>query len=258
MTGTPLDLAHAAMQANDGDAPRMRFYDRLAASELFLLLDAEADGDTIVPRLFEVEDQSLALVFDTEERLTDLSGPSPFAALSGRQLASLLDGQGIGIGLNLGVAPSAFVMDPTAVTWLADTVQPTPERVEAMPENLHAPGGLPERFLESLDARLAASAGLASTAYLSGITYKDRTTGHLLAFIDPVPGAQEALARTVAEALNFSGIEAGALDVAFFEASDPVSATLSRCGLRFDLPKPRDTETRPIPGGDPDRPPRLK
>ena len=39
MTETPLDLAFAAMQAApDEDAPRLRFYERLADAELFLLL----------------------------------------------------------------------------------------------------------------------------------------------------------------------------------------------------------------------------
>ena len=42
---TALDLAHAAMDAAPEDnAARLRFYHRLADSELFLLLSAEPDG----------------------------------------------------------------------------------------------------------------------------------------------------------------------------------------------------------------------
>ncbi|MEP5003118.1 MAG: SseB family protein, partial [Paracoccaceae bacterium] len=83
--------------------------------------------------------------------------------------------------------------------------------------------------------------------------------GHLLGFIGAQPGAENALAKAVAEALTFSGIEAGALDVAFFEASDPVSAQMARQGLRFDLPQPVAVEVPGLaPGMDPDRPPILK
>ena len=71
---------------------------------------------------------------------------------------------------------------------------------------------------------------------------------------------QSALAKAAGEALTFSGIEAGAIDVAFFDASDPVAASLSRFGLRFDLPVPADPEpvVRVAPGGDPDKPPILR
>ena len=72
---TPLDHAHAAMEAAPAyDAARLRFYDRLAASELFLLLEAEAEGDRIRPQVFPVEGQSFVLVFDREDRLTEFVG----------------------------------------------------------------------------------------------------------------------------------------------------------------------------------------
>ena len=47
---TPLDIAHGAMEAapND-DAIRLAFYERLGDGELFLLLEAEAEGETIKP-----------------------------------------------------------------------------------------------------------------------------------------------------------------------------------------------------------------
>ena len=48
---TPLDDAHGAMEAVPGDdAARLRFYDRLAGCELFLLLEEEPEGDRIRPR----------------------------------------------------------------------------------------------------------------------------------------------------------------------------------------------------------------
>lgn len=81
----------------------------------------------------------------------------------------------------------------------------------------------------------------------------------MLGIVDAVPGAEPALARMAAEVLQFSGLDAAALDVGFFRADDAVSAKLSKVGLRFDLPKPETPAQTPgaAPGMDPDKPPRL-
>ena len=51
---TPLDQAHAAMEAApEDDAARLRFFERLADSELFILLDKEPEGDRIAGRQVE-------------------------------------------------------------------------------------------------------------------------------------------------------------------------------------------------------------
>ncbi len=259
---TPLDQAHAAMEAAPGDdALRLRFYDRLAGSELVLLLEAEPEGERIRPAIFPVEDQRFVLVFDREERLTAFAeGAAPYAALSGRALAGMLAGQGIGLGVNLGVAPSSILIEAASVDWLADTLAAAPEEVEERPETLQPPAGLPEALLTALDARLATAEGLARNAYLVAATYAGGRRGHLMAFVDAVPGAEPALARAVGDALTFSGIEAGTLDVGFFRASDAFAARLARVGLRFDLPEASTAEqvVGAAPGMDPDRPPRLR
>jgi len=259
---TPLDHAHAAMEAAPADdAARLRFYDRLAGSELFLLLEDEADGDRIRPQVFPVEGQNFVLVFDREERLTEFVGAqAPYAALSGRRLAEMLVGQGIGLGLNLGVAPSSILIEAGSVDWLAETLSEAPEEVEERAQEITAPGGLPEALLSALDARLAAAEGMARMAYLVGTVYAGGRRGHLMAFVDPLPGAEPALARAVAAALTFSGIEAGTLDVGFFRAADPVAARLARVGLRFDLPEAPKSEpvAGTAPGMNPDAPPRLR
>ena len=259
---TPLDHAHAAMEAAPAyDAARLRFYDRLAASELFLLLEAEAEGDRIRPQVFPVEGQSFVLVFDREDRLTEFVGAqAPYAALSGRRLAELLAGQDIGLGVNLGVAPSSILIEGASVDWLAATLAEAPEEVEERAQEITAPAGLPEAVLSALDARLAAAEGMARMAYLVGTVYSGGRRGHLMAFVDPLPGAEPALARAVAAALTFSGIEAGTLDVGFFRAADPVAARLARVGLRFDLPEAPKPEPLPgtAPGMNPDAPPRLR
>ncbi|TMV76727.1 SseB family protein, partial [Thioclava sp. BHET1] len=243
---TPLDAAHEAMEAApEADALRLRFYERLADGEVFLLLEAEAEGETLTPRLFELADGPVVLIFDREDRLAAFAeGPAPYAALPGRVVAAQLAGQGIGLGVNLGVAPSSMLLPAEAVDWLAATLGHGPEAAEARPESFHAPGGIPEALLTALDAKLARATGLASAAWLAGVTYSDGRRGHILAFIDARDGAEEALARAAAEALTFSGIEAGERDVSFLGSSDPATAARSRTGLGVDL-TPAEPEAAP-------------
>jgi hypothetical protein len=80
----------------------------------------------------------------------------------------------------------------------------------------------------------------------------------MLAFVDAVPGAEAALAGAVREALVFSGLEAGELDVAFLASADAAVAAMGRVGLRFDLPAPELPEGPAAPGMDPARPPKLR
>lgn len=259
---TPLDLAHAAMEAAPvEDAARLRFYERLADSELFLMLTEEAEGEQVSPELFETPEGAFVLVFDREERLAQFAGRAvPYAGLSGRVIAQMLAGQGIGLGLNLEVAPSAILIPPEAVSWLHQTLGHTPDEVEAAVEAFTAPKGLPEALLTALDAKLATAGGLAAAAYLAGVRYAGGGQGHLLGFVGAKEAAQPSLAKAAGEALTFSGIEAGAMDVAFFEADDPVAASLARAGLRFDLPQPPEPEVyQPeVPGSNPEKPPRLR
>lgn len=259
---TPLDLAHAGMQAApEDDAARLRFYERLADGELFLLLEKEVEGERIAPEIFETSDASFVLVFDTEARLAKFVGRvAPYAALSGRVIAAMLAEQGIGLAVNLEVAPSSILIPSEAVTWLAETLTHAPDEVEAQIESFSAPTGLPESLITALDAKLSTAAGLARSAYLVGITYDTGARSHLMGFVEAEAQAQGALAKAVGEALTFSGIEAGALDVGFFAASDPVSAKLARCGLRFDLPeRVAPSEHVPVaPGRDPNSPPKLR
>jgi hypothetical protein len=259
---TPLDIAHAAMDAApEDDAARLRFYERMADGELFLLLETEVEDQAVMPRVFALEDGPVVLAFDREDRLSAFTGaPAPYAALPGRVIAAQLAGQGIGIGLNLGVAPSSFLIDAGAVDWLAATLGHAPAEAVAQPVAFHAPRGLPDRLIEGLDAKLARAGGLAMTALLAGVSYADGRRGHMLAFVGAVPGAEPALARAAAEALTFSGVDAGEMDVTFLASDEPALVPLARMALRFDLPVPAlpDPVARFAPGMDPDRPPRLK
>lgn len=259
---TPLDQAHAAMEATpEDDAARLRFYERLADSELFLMLTEEARDDQITPDLFELPEATFALVFDREDRLSQFAGcPVPYAALSGRAIAGMMAGQGIGLGVNLEVAPSAILIPPAAIDWLAQTLSAAPDEVEERIAEFTRPGQLPEALLTALDTKLAMTAGLATQAYLVGTTAESGTRGHLLAFVGAKDEARAPLAKAVSEALTFSGLEAGVLDVGFFDAHDPAAAALARHGLRFDLPEPPQPRRveQIAPGSDPEKPPKLR
>ncbi|KAA2314162.1 SseB family protein [Puniceibacterium sp. HSS470] len=258
---TALDAAHAAMEAApDDDNVRLRFYERLADSELFLLLSAEADGGNASPEIFRVEDVQFVLLFDREERLSSFTGrPSPYAALSGRTIVEQLAGQGVGLAVNL-ETPSAILIPPEAVDWLRDTVAHAPDEVEAQIAAFHPPHGLPEYLIAAIDAKLATARGLADCAFLAGTEDEQGRRSHMLAFIDAVPGAEPSLARAASEALTFSGVEAGQMDVGFFAATDSHAASLARVGLRFDLPEAETAQeiTHVAPGSDPNKPPILR
>ena len=247
---TLLDDAHARMEADPEDeTARLSFYSTLAASELFLMLD----GDN--PAQFQTSEGRFVLAFDTEDRLAAFTGgPAPYAALSGRSLAAMLAGSDTGLGLNFG-APSEMLLSAGSVDWLNDTLAGNPDETSDRPERIGPPKGLPEMVITALDQRLASATDLARMAYLVSVTWPGGRKGYLLAVIDAAPGAETALAKTVREALVFSGIEAGVLDVAFFAASDPIAAPLAKHGLRFDLP---ETPVTKPPSGDPGKPPRLR
>lgn len=261
---TPLDQAHALMEARPGeDALRLRFYERLADAELYLLLAEESDGGTIRPAIFRLEDGDFAMAFDREDRLAAFSdAPAPYAALPGRIVARELAGQGVGLGLNIGVASSAFLMPAEALLWLSETLGHAPDAAEARPLAFHAPAA-PKALDAALREKLARLGGFADFAVLAGVSYEGNRRGHMLAFANPRPGTEAALAKAVSEALVFSGVEAGELDVTFLSPDDSALSAMLEKGIRFDLPAPRREDVQIIggpaaPGMDPDRPPKLR
>ena len=262
---TVLDLAHAAMMAApEDDAARLRYYARLADGMLYLMLEAEAVGGVIRPRIFALQDGPVVLAFDREDRLAEAAGGVvPYAELSGRVIAAELagqTGQPLSLGINLGVADSAFLVPPEALLWLSQVLSANPSEVSALPIAFAAPRGLPVALLTALDAKLARAAGLAQSALLACVTYDGGRIGHMLAFVGARPGAEAALARAANEALTFSGVEAGEMDVTFLAEGDTGLAALAQVALRFDLPHPEVTapQAPQAPGTDPSRPPILR
>ncbi|KIT15257.1 hypothetical protein [Jannaschia aquimarina] len=249
---TPLDRAHLRAEESGSEDARRAFWERLAEAELSLLLAAETEGETADPAIVEVEGARFVLAFDLPARLVDFAGETaPTATLSGRGLARLCATQGLGIALNLEEHPSAQLVLPDAVAWLAEATSEAPVEAAERIAEIGPPGALPDAFLTAIDAKLPLMAGLAHGAYLARASYDGGTKGHILAFLDPIPGAEPDLARAIHEALTFSGLDAASLDVTFLSRSNSLSAALARHGLRIDLPEP--PMRKPADG-----PPRLR
>jgi hypothetical protein len=258
---TDLDDAYAAMVAGpEDDTARLRYYARLADGEMIVLLETEAIGENLTPRVFDLEDGPVVLVFDSEEKLAGFAVEAvPYAALPGRVIAQQLAGQGVGLAVNLGAA-SVMLFPPDAVDWLAGTLETGPEELLARPTAFHPPQGLPDALLAALQAKLAQAGRLAAGAMIAAVSYEDGRRGHVLAFLDAAPEAEDQLARAASEALIFSGLDAGEMDVTFLNSADPGAIAMARVALRLDLPAP----TAPVaaepsaPGMDPDKPPVLR
>jgi len=257
---TLLDQAHARMDTSD--AARLQFYAALVDAELHLLLTEEPCGEDISPRLFPVDGGQVVLAFDTQERLAEFAKEvAPYVALPGRILAQVLSEQGLGLGLNLDVAPSSMILPLDALQWLTKTLDAQgPNSGEAQLSAVRGPGKVPDILLEALGARLTSSAGLADYAVLAQADFAKGGSGHVLAIVGSQTRAEPALAQAVSEAVTFSGIDAGHLDVAFLDASHPLTARISKVGMRFDIPKPEKPEPmQPMaPGTDPAKPPKLR
>ena len=259
---TPLDDAHAAMmQDEDSDAARLKFYSKLADTELFVLLDSVEIEDQVTPRLFELEDGPVVLAFDLEERLAAfVGGPAPYAALPGRVIAAQLAGQGVGLGLNIGDAPSSIILPPEVMAWLTATLGAKPVQVAATPQGFSHPWAVPAEVTQRLMEKLSSTPGLADAVLLAEVVYEGGRRGHILAILGADAGAEAALSGAVAEALVFSGIDMAEMDVVFLTADDPRAKMMAEVALRLDLPKPA-AQSHPmalVPGMNPEKPPILR
>ena len=258
---TMLDRAHSAMMAQpEDDTLRLQYYRHLSDAALFLWLDAEPRDQVFQPRVFPLEDGPVVLAFDTEDRLAEASGQVvPYAVLPGRIVAQALAGQGVALGINLGVAETAYLVPPEALTWLAQTLRHAPESAAGYPERFGRPDAVPPALLATLEAKLARLDGLAASAVLASVSYAGGRRGHILAFLDATEGAREALARAAAEALVFSGLDMGQLDVTFLAATEASARAMLQSGLRLDMMSAPAVPTEPpLPQPGSNGPPRLR
>ena len=259
----PLDQALAVMLAEpEDDEARLRYYRVLAESELFVLLEAEAERGSMSPLTFPLESGPVVLAFSSEERLVAFTGmASPYAALPGRVIAAQLAGQGLGLGVNLG-SGADWLMADYAVDWLAGLLGSVPSETRGLPVSMEGPGEVDPRVAEALAVALSGAGGLAAGAVLARAEWADGSEGLLLAYLGASEASEPALARALAEAIAFSGLEEGLLDVVFLEPEDATARHLLAIGQPLRLPEPPkavpERAPPPPPGMDPAKPPRLR
>lgn len=261
---SPLDLAHQTMQAApDDDSARLAYYLALAASELYLLLNSEPQGDDLSPQVLTTGDGPLILAFDSEERLASFADrPQPYAALPGRVILALVAGKGLSLGINLATDDRAFLMAPEAINWLANRLQTEPSVRVRQPIGWRACADA-KALGASLARALAGMGALAKTAWLIEADHADGTAAPALIIQGAAPANEAALAKAATEAFAFSGLTKGRADVLFMDADQ-----IRKLGLHdlahpvplsspAALPAASPRHLSP-PGSDPARPPRLR
>lgn len=266
MTGfepeTELDHAYAAMTREPEDhAASLAYYHRLADAELCVLLESDAEGEVLKPAVFELAEGRFVLAFDSDERLASFSEKVlPFVALPGRVIVAELAGQGIGVGINLGVAESAFLMPAAAVDWLAEALAAAPREGMALPVTfgLAYNTGIAGR----LEEKLKGLGDLAHAAWLASACHADGRTAFAIVFENARAAAEAALAKAAGEVIQFSGHDPAGVDVLFLTRDQVGRSGLGQVGTRISISQPAVAETRardPVaPGSDPDRPPKLR
>jgi hypothetical protein len=251
---TDLDTTHAAMTADtDNDTLRLQYFAQVADTELIVLLERDVVGTDIAPRVFDLADGPVVLAFDAEEKLAEFVGrTAPYVALPGRVVVQTLAGQGIGLAINLDTA-SQMLLDAGALEWFSRTLQAAPDQTVATAVSFHPPQ-VPDVLVAALQDKLR---GTVATGLLCGVTYSDGRRGHVLALLDAKDA--EPLAQGASEALIFSGIDAGALDVVFLQSTDKAVTAMAKVARRLDLSVPTPVAVaRVAPGMDPEKPPRLR
>ncbi|RMF36414.1 MAG: SseB family protein [Alphaproteobacteria bacterium] len=250
---TPLDRLQAAIEAAPEDeAPRRAFWERLAASELHLLLAAEPEGDRAEPLVLETAAGRIALAFDTEERLAGfVDAPSPYLALSGRRLIAMLAGRDLALGLNLQVSDHPALLPPEALGWAAAELTGTPQDALAQATRV-GPPEIAAGLLEALSARLDAVPGGFGEAWLARLDYREGDSATVLALTGVAELARPALAAALAEAHRLTG--AGLFDVLYLDDGATVLPAFRRQGVGIE-PAPPPAAPKRSPS---DAPPRLR
>ena len=256
-----LDDLYAALQTG-GDAEGMAFYRALADAELFVLLEAEAVGEVMTPRVFDLADGPVLLAFDSEERMAGFSGEVlPYAALPGRVVAGQMVGHGLSLGLNLGSgAASEVILPPEALDWLMAMLEQAPPEALELRVAAFEPPAVPGAVLATLAGALTGVV----RAYVVGVRYDGGRRAQMLMLTGVEAAAEAKVLRAVTEALAFSGLDASALDTVFRPEGDAMLARLAGVALVLQgeamaEPVPEVPVGPPSgPGMDRSRPPILK
>ena len=244
---TPLDRAFAAF--GEDEVGRRVVYATLAATPLVVALERPADGDRIEPLVLETGEGQFALAFDSEERLGGfLPRGTDYAVVPGRGLIGMLAGAGLGLGVNLEVAPSALLLSAEDLGWIVAEAAGGEARAVAQVDP--GVGDAPGVLVEALALRAGELEGMCS-----GLCPVVDEQGVLVVALDVPAGAKAALLAGMAELAGMLGL-AGGIGVVFEVWDGPVHAAVDGPVPELDF-RPVKHEPKPGPGMDPDNPPRL-
>lgn len=257
MSLTALDHAHAA--ADDSDEARARFYALLLETPLCVPVEPQPEGTALKPVVFALEDGPVALGFDDDARMAAFfEAPTDYVTLPGRALAALLAEAGLGLGLNLGDAPSASLLDAALLRWLAAEMGGELDAAELDgPLTVAAPAGATPGLLAALAERLAAFPGMAAGAWMVRVG-ADGAAGRLAVLLLPadaaVRGAQ-ALAAELGRAAAPHAPTGEDVTVGVLTRAHPLLDPARRLGVDL-LTAPK--APRPTPAPTAPRPPVLR
>lgn len=253
---TALDVAMDGAQPGAEDAARLAFFRLLADTPLLILLEREAQGEVLEPRIFDLDEGQVVLAFDTEERLAAMGeGPQPYAELPGRVLARLLASEGLGLGLNLGAGSASEMLLPvSAMVWLEQILAEQPDVQMAG----FGPLAPPDRELVAIVQRIFDDApqswgGLAQAVRI----YARQDTG-LVVIEGAEPDAETALATALSEAFRFADLGGRVVDIAFAEGRILPAEGISISWPAKAIAPDAVAKDRPGPGTVPEKPPILR
>jgi hypothetical protein len=258
---TPLDRAFAAAEA-PGAAPtaRARFYALLAETDLCIPLDGAAEQGPLRPLVFPLDEPGpVALAFDDDGRMAAFfEAPTEYVRLSGRALLAALAQARLGLGLNLGDAPSATLLDAATVAFLAAEQGGAVEAAEVDgPITVGTPRGAERGLVAALAARLAEMPGLVTEAWLVTLERDGRTGLAAMALPGPLAArAAEGVAAALGRAAAAHAPEGTPVEIALLTPTHPLLAASRTHGLALHAkPEPGPEPSAPT---RPDAPPRLR
>jgi hypothetical protein len=256
---TPLDVAFRAAEADGAPADaRARFYALLMETSLCAPVEPAPEDAAPKPMVFALAEGPVALGFDDDARMAGFFGaPVEYVALPGRALVAALAEAGLGLGLNLGEAPSATLLDAATVRWLAAEMAAAPQaETMAGPLTVAPPAGAEAPLLAALAERLAAFPAMVAEAWLVRLA-AGVGPARLTLLLLPSPGAAraaEGIAGALARAAEPFAPPGETVAVAPLAEGHPLLGPARARGVGLHPGPAPEPESPPPPAG----PPRLR
>lgn len=244
----------------DPEHETMAYYHALLDQVLCVLLQGDPEAGDPALQVFDTSQGQFSVAFDSELRLAEFAGDSAFfVEMSGRALVQSLRDMGLGLGVNLDVAPSSALLPADVIAWLADQADAAPDESHARPVDFAA---LPTpRWCDALIARLQ-PLDVTKALWIATGLYEDGAARSCLIYPALPSQITPSVAKLSYDVARFAAQEGDAddLEVIFLPHGDPLWLRLVQVGLKIDVPKPTPQEiVQPLgPGLDPTKPPILR